>query len=103
MARRRSRAKQDAIVGSPNRGFSPVPRVGDPGVQFGPSDAHEPAVRVHPQQAIVVLDRPMNRVAGQTIFGYERFDVAIFNPAKATHVGRGPKDAIPVEKAESPA
>jgi hypothetical protein len=46
---------------------------------------------------IVVLYRPVNRIARQTIPACERSNTAIFNPAKAAILGCGPKRAIRIE------
>ena len=46
---------------------------------------------------IVVLRRPVNRVAGQTIPGCERSHAAIFNPAQAALLGRGPQRPVAIE------
>ena len=72
-------------------------RVGDPRVQFGPRDAHQAAGRVQPERTIVVLDRPVNRVARQTIPARERSDAAVLQPADAALLGCGPQRRITIE------
>ena len=74
-----SRAEPDAVRRIPNRRFNPALRVGDPRVQFGSRDAHQAAGRVQPERTIVVLYRPVNRVARQAIPACERSDAAIFD------------------------
>src|SRR5262245_943628 len=39
----------------------------NPGIQFGPRDLQEPARRVQPQGPGVVMNSPVNRVAGQAV------------------------------------
>ena len=82
--------RPDAVRRIPNRRFNPALRVGDPRVQFGPRDAHQAAGRVQPERTIVVLYRPVNRVAGQAIPGCERSDAAVFDPAQAALPGLRP-------------
>src|SRR5271157_2461944 len=68
----RSRAEPDTVRGIPNRGRDSALRVGDPRVQFGPRNAYQTTGGVQPQRTIVVLYRPVNRVARQTIRVCER-------------------------------
>ena len=96
-ASRDAGAEPDAVRRIPNRRLNPTLRVGDPRVQFGPRDAHQAAGRVQPERTIVVLYRPVNRVAGQTIPACERSDAAVFKPAKAALLGCGPQRPIPIE------
>src|SRR5208283_4226645 len=70
--------------------------VGNPRVHFVPGDAHEAAGRIQPERLIVVLHRPVNRIAGQTVLAGERSDAAIFKPAEAA-LGCDPQCPIPIE------
>ena len=63
----RNRMEPDAVGRIPHGRFNPALRVGDPRVQFAARDAHEAAGRVQPERTVVVLYRPVNRVAGQTV------------------------------------
>ena len=92
----RSRTEPNTVRRIPNGRFNSSLRVGDPGVQFGPQDAHEAAVRVQPEGMIVVLYRPVNRVARQAVPACERNDATIFKPANAS-LGCGPQRAVPIE------
>src|SRR5271157_732006 len=85
----RNRTEPDTVRRIPNRRFNPTRRVGNPRVQFGARDAHEAAGGIQPEGTIVVLYRPVNRVARQTIPAGERSDATIFKPANAS-VGCGP-------------
>ena len=87
----------DAVRRIPHGRFNPALRVGDPRVQFAARDAHEAAGRVQPERTVVVLYRPVNRVAGQTVPARERSDAAVLNPAQAALLGCGPQRPIPVE------
>ena len=57
--------------------------------------AHQAAGRVQPERTIVVLHRPVNRVARQTIPCCERSDAAVFKPAKAALLGCRPTASHP--------
>ena len=92
----RKRTEPDTVRRIPNRGFNSMLRVGNPRVQFGPRDAHQAAGGIQPERTIVVLHRPVNRVARQAIPACERSDATIFKPANAS-LGCGPQRPIPIE------
>src|SRR5271166_2377300 len=92
----RKRTEPDTVRRIPNRRFNPTLRVGNPRVQFSARDAHEAALRVQPEGTIVVLYRPVNRVARQAIPACKRSDATIFKPASAS-LGCGPQRPIPIE------
>ena len=89
-----NRAEFDAVVGVPQGCLDPALRVGDPRVHFAARDAHQTAGRVQPERVVVVLYRPVNRVAGQAVFGGERCDAATLDPAQAALLGCGPQRPI---------
>ena len=93
----RNGPERDAVRRAPKFRFDPAGRVGDPRVQLVTRDTHETAGRVHPQRTTVVFDRPVNRVARQTVGSRERADAAILDPAEAAFFGCGPHRAIAIE------
>ena len=94
---RRKRVEPDAFRRIPHGRLNPALGVGDPRVQFAARDVHQTACRVQPERTIVVLCRPVNRVAGQTVPARERSDVAVFNPAQAALLSCGPQRPIAIE------
>jgi hypothetical protein len=58
---------------------------------------HEAAGRVQPERTIVVLYRPVNRVAGQAILARQRGDAPSFDPAQAALLGCGPQCPIAIK------
>src|SRR5271165_3371665 len=93
----RARADPDTVLGTPNRRFDPALRVDDPCVQFRPPDAHEAAGRVQPQRTIIILYRPVNRVARQPVLAGQRSDAAVFYAAEAALLGCSPQRPVPIE------
>src|SRR5215470_1077399 len=93
----RNRMEPDAVVGLPQRRLDLALGIGDPRIQFGACDAHQTAGGVQPHRAVIVFDGPVDGVAWQTIPARERYNVAVFNPAKTALLCCGPQCAIRVE------
>ena len=75
--------ESEAVGRIPNRRFNSMHRVDEPGIQFGPRDAHQTAGGIQPERTIIVLYGPVYGVTGQPIFRCEGGDTAIFDAAQA--------------------
>src|SRR5208337_5050800 len=64
-----------------NRGLNGARRITHPGVQFGTRNPHQAARHVQPEGMIVVFDRPLNGIAGQTVLAGKSRDAAVFHSA----------------------
>src|SRR5579863_9538581 len=65
-------------------------------IQFGLCDAHQATRRVQPERAIVILDRPVNRVTGQSVFAAERNKTAVLEAAQPVFC-RDPQGTLAIE------
>src|SRR5215470_4467972 len=98
----RNRAAPDPIGVVENRGLDCPPRIfvsvycGGPPVHFRAWDANQPAGHVQPQGMIVVLDRPMNRIAGQSVLAGQRSNAAVLQPAESA-LCSGPDRTVGIE------
>src|SRR6266478_7971238 len=68
---------------------------GDPGVQLGARKANQTAGRIQPHRMGVVVHRPMNGIARQSIFAGKRGNMPVFQPAETALSGR-PQRTVPI-------
>src|SRR5262249_15459264 len=88
-------AVENGRLETPTGLFAPLRR-GGPGVQLGAGDAHQAAGHVQPERAGVVLDSPVNGVAGQPVPAGQGGPATLCQPAEPAF-GGGPERAIRIE------
>ena len=64
-----------------------------PGIPLRTVNPGEAAGHVHPHGMIVVLDGPMDLVAGKAVLTAQRFDVTVLDAAQSAF-GRGPNGEV---------
>ena len=67
-----------------------------PRIQLRARDARQPARRVQPERAVIILGRPVHAVAGQAVLRGQRVNPAVLDPAESAF-GRGPDGAVRVQ------
>src|SRR5271165_2541205 len=86
----------DAICAVINGDLDRMLRIGDPGIQLGPRNTHQPAGHVEPERTGVVFHHPVDRITRQSALTGKHGYAAVLQPAEPA-LGRGPERAIAIE------